>query len=428
GGEHGKITLKIIIRTNPENYWSRYNKKRICDNNCKINDSDQKFRLLDIELSSSFGRGTKRYVGGKVDEREKRNKGSIYAIKAQTSNQQDLDSKVVKMKRLPPQVLYAGETTIIDLSDFFSSTSQVSYFVYCLDDSEEMNGAQVHCPYWLDFDHKYPRFVARPPKNLSLIEPAYTVRVLAKPLHSSNIAEEELVLIVQHTCFEKCPKHFGVGCTDWELMMTAAGAYGLIMFALGIFCHHTLHFCVESYQRERAKRSWRKPIKKDTTEHTDSDNETSSRPIRNSTGVVDVSTAEKWNGIVSLKGNRDNGSCDDGLFYFADIFVKIKGINNNSFLFPYIFRFSLLSFAFALVFLLLTAIGYVLCIYTSLLSKRLLLHIPIFGLCSFSSCIFSNCDLLWGKSNATYILSFYHYLNQSFLKEINLIFYFFRYL
>ena len=73
---------------------------------------------------------------------------------------------------------------------------------------------------------------------------------------NQEIAEEELILVIAHSCFKKCPKHFGIGCEDWELWMIMAGVYGFFLLTVG-WC---LHGCIVTLwerhlneQRQRCK-------------------------------------------------------------------------------------------------------------------------------------------------------------------------------
>ncbi len=129
---------------------------------------------------------------------------------------------IIKAKRLPPQIAYAGKTTIIHLGDFFQqcvhsmypktqkthktnqkkhSESTMHYFLSTLDDSSDPKA--VPTPSWIQFDDTIPKIEVTPPKNLSSLEPAYTLRIIAKTIMGSEIAEEECILIIAHSCFEK---------------------------------------------------------------------------------------------------------------------------------------------------------------------------------------------------------------------------------
>ena len=114
----------------------------------------------------------------------------------------------------------------------------LNYILYTLDESED--GKRIDNPSWITFDHSVPYLEALPPKNLSDLSAVYTLRVMAMTAENQEIAEEELILVVAHSCFKKCPKHFGIGCEDWELWMIMAGIYGFFLLIVG-WC---LHGCI----------------------------------------------------------------------------------------------------------------------------------------------------------------------------------------
>mmetsp|Transcript_34117 Transcript_34117/g.55617 ORF Transcript_34117/g.55617 Transcript_34117/m.55617 type:complete len:201 (-) Transcript_34117:93-695(-) len=110
-------------------------------------------------------------------------------------------------------------------------------------------------PDWVEWDDTIPSLHINAPANLSDINPVYEFRILAMVENDKEaMAEEKVVVVIAHSCFNKCPKHFGVGCEDWDLYMITAGVYGVVMLLSGCILHcilATAHEWVMNRDRKR---------------------------------------------------------------------------------------------------------------------------------------------------------------------------------
>ena len=110
-------------------------------------------------------------------------------------------------------------------------------------------------PDWVEWNDQIPALHVKAPLNLSDINPVYEFRVMAMvDDDKEEMAEEKLIVVIAHSCFNKCPKHFGVGCEDWELYLKSMGVFGIVMFMCGCIGHciiGTLHEWVMNRNRKR---------------------------------------------------------------------------------------------------------------------------------------------------------------------------------
>eukprot|EP01083_Nonionella_stella_P008822 25540_1 len=169
----------------------------------------------------------------------------------------EFSSAVTKQYRLPPQVAYAGKETRIHLGKHFESEhdADLSYLIAMYDDDVNPPKKISTLPDWVEWDESIPSLHINAPANLSDINPVYEFRIMAMVENNKEeMAEEKVIVVIAHSCFNKCPKHFGIGCEDWDLYMTAAGVYGVIMLITGCIAHciiGTAHEWVMNRDRKR---------------------------------------------------------------------------------------------------------------------------------------------------------------------------------
>lgn len=110
-------------------------------------------------------------------------------------------------------------------------------------------------PEWVEWDDQIPALHVKAPANLSNINPVYEFRVMAMvDDDKEEMAEEKLIVVVAHSCFNKCPKHFGVGCEDWDLWMKTMGVFGMIFFVWGCVGHCIVATAYEWVMNRKRKR------------------------------------------------------------------------------------------------------------------------------------------------------------------------------
>lgn len=123
--------------------------------------------------------------------------------------------------------------------------ADLTYMIAMFDDDVDPPKKILTIPEWVEWDDQVPSLHVHAPLNLSNINPVYEFRVMAMvDDDKEEMAEEKLIVVIAHSCFNKCPKHFGVGCEDWDKYMMMAGVYSIVMFTIGCIGHcilSTLH-------------------------------------------------------------------------------------------------------------------------------------------------------------------------------------------
>lgn len=172
-------------------------------------------------------------------------------------------SAVTKQYRLPPQVAYSGRETHIHLGSHFESYvlndplcvtaslfrsvsmdrehgNELKYLIAMYDDDVEPPKRISTIPEWVEWDSQTPALHIDAPSNMTHKSPVYEFRVMAmvddnaKP---EEIAEEKVVVVVAHSCFNRCPSHWGIGCEDWDLYLASVTVYGVFMLITGCCIH-----------------------------------------------------------------------------------------------------------------------------------------------------------------------------------------------
>ena len=133
--------------------------------------------------------------------------------------------------------------------------ADLSYLIAMYDDDVDPPKRISKLPSWVEWDESIPSLHINAPSNLSNINPVYEFRIMAMVENNKEeMAEEKLIVVIAHSCFNMCPKHFGIGCEDWDLYMTAAGLYGVVMLMTGCIIHciiGTAHEWVMNRDRKR---------------------------------------------------------------------------------------------------------------------------------------------------------------------------------
>ena len=110
--------------------------------------------------------------------------------------------------------------------------------VMMYDDDENPPVKIDHIPEWVEWDATVPSLHIHAPSNLSQINPVYEFRVMAMTDNEKEeLAEESVIVVVAHSCFNTCPNIFGLHCENWDYYMNLAGLFGVIMLCTGVMTH-----------------------------------------------------------------------------------------------------------------------------------------------------------------------------------------------